>query len=265
MSVPLQPNPVSVGTLLRGEVAALTAWTSDWRASQCARDVLLIVMGAGLFGAALGSWRDPWQALYAGVKLPLILLLTATGNALLNVMLAPLLGLRIAFRQSFLAILASFALAATILGAFSPLAAFVIWSAPPLSAGANNSSTHAAILLLLVVVIAFAGIAANLRLLQLLRSLVGQASSLSSRTDEHRGHTFAGRATGQAGSLSHYGAATRVLLAWLAVNLFFGSQLSWILRPFIGSPHLPVEFLRSDAFNGNFFEAVLWSTVRLFN
>jgi len=236
MSVPLQPNSVSVGTLLRGEVAALTAWTADWRASQCARDVLLIVVGAGLFGAALGSWRDPWQALYAGVKLPLIMLLTATGNALLNVMLAPLLGLRIAFRQSFLAILASFALAATILGAFSPLAAFVIWSAPPLSAGANNSSTHAAILLLLVVVIAFAGIAANLRLLQLLRSLAG------------------GR-----------GGAARVLLAWLAVNLFFGSQLSWILRPFIGSPHLPVEFLRNDAFNGNFFEAVLWSTVRLFN
>jgi len=254
MSVPLQPNSVSVGTLLRGEVAALTAWTSEWRASQCARDVLLIVVGAGLFGAALGSWRDPWQAVYAGLKLPLILLLTAMGNALLNVMLAPLLGLRIAFRQSFLAILASFALAAMILGAFSPLAAFVIWNAPPLAAGANNSSTHAAILLMLVGVIAFAGIAANIRLLQLLRSLVGQ-------THEHR----SGGLAGQVRSLSHYNAATRVLIAWLAVNLFFGSQLSWILRPFIGSPQLPVEFLRSDAFNGNFFEAVLWSAVRLFN
>ena len=194
-------------------------------------------MGAGLFGAALGCWRDPWQALYAGLKLPLILLLTATGNALLNVMLAPLLGLHIAFRQSFLAILASFALAATILGAFSPLAAFVIWNAPPLAAGANNSVTHSGILLLLVVVIAFAGIAANVRLLQLLRSLAGGGG----------------------------GGALRVLFAWLAANLFFGSQLSWILRPFIGSPGLPVEFLRADAFNGNFFEAVFTSTVRLFN
>ena len=232
----LQKNSVSVGTLLRGEVAALTAWTADWRVSQVTRDVMLIVVGAGLFGAALGFWRDPWQALYAGLKLPLILLLTAAGNALLNVMLAPLLGLRITFRQSFLAILASFALAATILGAFSPLAAFVIWNAPPLAGGANNSTTHAAILLLLVVVIAFAGIAANVRLLQLLLSLAG------------------GR-----------GGAVRVLLAWLAVNLFFGSQLSWILRPFIGSPHLPVEFLRADAFNGNFFESVFSSTLRLFN
>lgn len=231
-----QPDSVTVGTLLRGEVAALTAWTADWRATQVARDVTLILLGAGLFGAALGCWRDPWQALYAGLKLPLILLLTATGNALLNVMLAPLLGLRINFRQSFRAILASFALAATILGAFSPLAAFVIWNAPALSAGGNNSTIHAAILLLLVSVIAFAGIAANMRLLQLLRSLAG------------------GR-----------GGAVRVLFAWLAVNLFFGSQLSWILRPFVGSPNLAVEFLRADAFNGNFFEAVLRSAVRLFN
>lgn len=232
----LQQNSVSLGALLRGEVAALTAWTADWRATHFARDVTLIVAGAGLFGAALGCWRDPWQALFAGIKLPLILLLTATGNALLNVMLAPLLGLRIAFRQSFLAIFASFALAAAILGAFSPLAGFVIWNAPPLTEGANNSTTHAAILLMLVAVVAFAGIAANVRLLQLLRSLAG----------------------GRAG-------AVRVLFAWLVANLFFGSQLSWILRPFIGSPNLPVEFLRAQAFHGNFFETVFSSTVGLFN
>jgi LmbE family N-acetylglucosaminyl deacetylase len=40
--------------------------------------------------------------------------------------------------------------------------------------------------------------------------------------------------------------AWRVISAWLAANLFLGSQLSWILRPFIGSPGLPVEFLRHD-------------------
>jgi hypothetical protein len=65
----------SLGALLRGEVASLTAWTADWRATHFTRDVTLIVVGAGAFGAALGCWRDPWQALYAGVKLPLILLL----------------------------------------------------------------------------------------------------------------------------------------------------------------------------------------------
>ncbi|MEY4386287.1 MAG: hypothetical protein RLY20_1570 [Verrucomicrobiota bacterium] len=232
----VQTEDRSLGALLRGEVAALTAWTANWRALHFSRDVTLIVVGAGLFGAAMGCWRDPWQALYAGIKLPLILLLTATANGLLNAMLAPLLGLRIAFRQSFLAILASFALAAAILGAFSPLAAFVIWNAPPLTEGAHNADTRAAIMLLLVVVIAFAGIAANVRLLQLLRSLAG-------------GKT----------------AALRVLFAWLAANLFFGSQLSWVLRPFIGSPLLPVQFLRPDAFKGGFFDDVFHALVQIFN
>ena len=237
MSLPAVPsNSASIGTLLRGEVAVLSAWTSEWRASQVGRDVLLIVLGTGLFGAALGYWRDPWQSLYAGLKLPLILLLTALANSVLNLMLAPLLGLRISFRQSVLAILTSFALAATILGAFSPLAAFVIWNAPPLGAGSQTGLTHSALLLLLAVVVAFAGIAANLRLFQLLRKLAGEES-----------------------------AAWRVLMAWLTANLFFGSQLSWILRPFIGSPYLPVEFLRPDAFNGNFFESLFHSTVPLFN
>lgn len=214
----------------------LQSWTAEWRGSHLMRDGLLIVVGAGLFGASLGWWRSPMQALFAGIKLPLIILLTAAGNGLLNAMLAPLLGLRLPFRQSFLAILTSFASAALILGAMSPLTAFVIWNAPPLATGQNNGSTHAAVLLLLVATIAFAGSAANLRLGQLLRQLAGPRA-----------------------------AAGRVLLAWLAGNLFLGSQLSWILRPFIGTPQLPVEFLRADALAGNFFEAVFNSAVRLFH
>ncbi|MFO1487420.1 MAG: hypothetical protein U1F65_02985 [Verrucomicrobiota bacterium] len=230
----------SLGTLLRGEVAALAAWTADWRMPNVTRDVSVILIGAGAFGAALGCWRSPWQAVFAAIKLPLIMLLTATGNAMLNAMLAPLLGLRLHFRQSFLSILASFALVSAILGAFSPLAAFVIWNSPPLTVDADKwatySFTYSAILLLLVVMIAFAGVTANLRLLQLLRALAGDTAT-----------------------------SWRVLLAWLAGNLFLGSQLSWVLRPFIGNPGMPVQFLRPDAFHGGFFESVFRSTVQLFN
>ena len=52
------------------------------------------------------------------------------------------------------------------------------------------------------------------------------------------------------------GTARRVLLSWLAGNLLLGSQLAWMLRPFIGSPKLSVQFLRPDFLRGNFFEAV---------
>jgi hypothetical protein len=79
-----------------------------------------------------------------------------------------------------------------------------------------------------VAVIALAGTASNVHLLRLLRHWCGAAA-----------------------------AAKRLLLAWLAVNFLLGTQLTWILRPFIGTPHAPVQFLRPDAFHSNFFEAVV--------
>jgi hypothetical protein len=183
----------------------------------------------------MGCWRAPLQALFVATKFPLIILLTTLGNALLNAMLAPLLGLNLSFRQSFLSILMSFTIAGAILASFSPLAAFMIWNTPPMSPDARLSDgTYAMIQLTHVAVIAFAGIVANLRLVQLLRQLSGSAA-----------------------------VARRVLLAWLAGNLLFGSQLSWILRPFIGSPGLPVEFLRKTALHGNFFETVFSSLRKL--
>jgi hypothetical protein len=86
-----------------------------------------------------------------------------------------------------------------------------------------------------VLVIALAGVTGNMRLFQLLAQLGG------SRT-----------------------VALRVQCASLAGNLFLGSQLSWILRPFIGSPTLPVEFFRKAALRGNFFEAVFNSLKQIF-
>src|SRR6185436_3681280 len=120
------------------------------------------------------TWRDPLQGLYTAIKFPLIVLLTAIGNGLLNGMLAPLLGTNIGFRQSLLAVLMSFTIAAAVLGACSPLVAFLIWNAPPLSASADTAhTTHSFILVTVVGVIALAGIAANARLQQLLERTSG--------------------------------------------------------------------------------------------
>jgi hypothetical protein len=194
----------------------------------------IIVAGAGLYGAAMGWWRDPQQALYVALKFPLIILLTTGGNALLNAMLAPLLGLNLRFRESCSAILMSFAITAAILGAFSPLMAFMVWNAPPMSPQAVSGPGYNLIKLSHVAIIAFAGVTGNARLFQLLAQLGGNRT-----------------------------VARRVLFAWLAVNLFLGSQLSWILRPFIGSPLLPVEFFRTAALHGNFYENVFHSLLQI--
>jgi hypothetical protein len=226
-----------LGFLVRAEPALMRVWTQQAKAGSAIRCVGIIIAGAGFFGAAMGSWRDPLQAFYVALKFPLILLLTAAGNALLNAILAPLLGLNISLRQSFLAVLTSFAIAAAILGSFSPLVAFLVWNAPPISeALRTSSSAHSLVLLANVLAIAFAGVIANLRLQGLLQELCRNVA-----------------------------VSRRVLLAWLGVNLFLGSQLSWILRPFIGSPGLPVEFLRAKAFEGNFYESVFHAAMRLLN
>ncbi len=231
---PASDNPLSV--VLRGEPDALRDWIEHWDTRRLALCLGAIFVGAGLYGAAMGWWRSPLQAGFVALKFPLIILLTTVGNALLNAMLAPLLGLNLSFRQSFLAILLSFTIASAILGSFSPLVAFLVWNAPPLSPDVRMSAeTYGVIQLTHVAVIALAGMVANLRLIQLLRLLSGNAS-----------------------------VARRVLFAWLAGNLLLGSQLSWILRPFIGSPGLPVEFLRPDAFKNNFYETVFRSILNLF-
>jgi hypothetical protein len=228
-------NPREISVLLRGELEPITAWSGRWSTRRFALHVAVIVVGAGLYGAAMGWWRAPQQALYVAVKFPLIILLTTAGNALLNAMLAPLLGLNIPFRQSCSAILMSFTITAAILGAFSPLMAFMVWNASPMSPEAISGATYSFIKLADVAVIAFAGTMGNARLFQLLAHLGGSRA-----------------------------VARRVLFAWLAVNLFLGSQLSWILRPFIGSPSLPVEFFRHAALHGNFYENVFHSLLQIF-
>ena len=223
-----------ISVLLRGEAETINAWIQRWAAARAILYMTVIVAGTGLYGAAMGWWRDPQQALFVAIKFPLIILLTTLGNGLLNGMLAPLLGLNLTFRQSLQAVLISHTITAAILGAFSPLVLFLVWNSPRITA--HVTSTYDVIMLTHVVLIAFAGTVGNLRLAEFLRRISGSKE-----------------------------VSRRVLFAWLAGNLLLGSQLSWILRPFIGSPELPVEFLRQTAFNGNFFETIFSAIRHLLN
>ncbi len=223
--------------LLGARPEALKEWVARWETRRVAGYIAIIFAGAGLYGAAMGYWRSPVQAGYNLVKFPLVILATALGNALINGMLTPLLGLNLRLRQSLVLVLMSFSIAAAILASFAPIVFFVIWNTPSLARQSGISwATYNFVQLTQVVMIAFAGVAANLRLLRLLRALSG-------------GHRV----------------ARKILFAWLAGNLFLGGQLCWILRPFIGSLELPVEFLRPNAFQGNFYETVFRAIDHLFS
>jgi len=228
-------RPDSVGVFLRAGPERLREWVLHRQWNLVMFCVGVIVIGGGVFGAVMGSWRSPWQAFYTGIKLPLVILLTTLGNGLLNGMLAPLLGLNLTFRQSLAVVLMSFAIVSVVLGALSPVAWFVVWNTPPLTAAMQSlSPEHGVMQLTLAGFIALAGVAGNVHLLPLLSDWARSAA--------------VGR---------------RVLFAWLAGNLFLGSQICWVLRPFIWDPGRPVEFIGRECFHGSFFETVFEAARRL--
>ena len=220
--------------VLRGDVERLSAWLAAPDFRSVAGYAGIILVGSGLYGFTVGIWRAPLQSLYTAIKFPLLIFLTCAGNGVLNGMLAQVLGSGLSFKQTTFAILMSFAIAAAILGGFSPITLFIWHNAPPL-ASRNATVGHSVMLLTHVFVIAFAGVMANRRLFELLRKISGGDAI-----------------------------ARTVLFSWLAGNLFLGAQLAWNLRPFIGYPTLAVQFFRDDPLRGNFYEAVWHAFHRLF-
>ncbi len=226
---------LGIDLVLRSEAKVLREWLVRSPAVIAWLSIISIVVGAGFYGFAIGSWRDSWQALFTGIKLPLVILLTTLGNGMLNGMLAPLLGLNIPFRQTFALVLLSFGSTSLILAGLSPIAWFVVWNTPPLGTSTSLSSPEYGLLqLTLAIFTAFAGIAGNVRIYPLLKN--GTQTQM---------------------------VALRVLLAWLATNLFLGSQIAWVLRPFIWDPAGPVEFIGRQYFHGSFYETIFEAGKRL--
>ncbi len=215
--------------LCRGDAARMAPWLEERDPQWLLTCGITIVFGCAVFGGVVGWWRAPEQAAWTAIKFPLLIFLTCACNAVLNGMLAQLLGSGLGFRQTSLLVLMSFTIVALILAALSPVALFVLGNAPSL-ASVDRKTGHSIVLLMDVLFIAYAGVVANRRLLRLLAHLCPAP-----------------------------GTARRVFWSWLAGNLFLGAQLSWILRPFIGSPNLPLQFLRDDPFHGTFYGAVFRS------
>ena len=88
--------------------------------------------------------------------------------------------------------------------------------------------------LMLALFVAFAGTVGNVRLLPLLQQWTDRAP-----------------------------VARNVLLAWLAVNLFLGSQICWVLRPFIWDPSGRIEFIGRQYFHGSFYETLFEAARRV--
>lgn len=195
--------------------------------------VAVVTVGCSLYGIAMGLWRHPLQAFSAGIKLPLMFVATAALTAALDVVLCGLLRARIRPAQALSASLLAMGILGSMLGSLSPIAAFVALQVPA-PAGAGSVSTAHWLLTGHVLVLGVAGMVAVGRLRGLLDALIPDAA-----------------------------VSRRVLWAWMVTHGIVGAQLSWVLRPFVGDPTLPVRVVRPDAWHGSFFEAVFEMTVAL--
>lgn len=189
---------------------------------------LFVVFACGLYGAVLAGWRSPRLSAYVAIKLPVLFLGTTAIVAVFNWMTASMLGAGLSFRSTVFVVLASMTIGCWILISLVPVALFFLLSGVSY-AGTHDELrySHNLILMTHIFILAIAGVVGNASLFKGLRRVV------SERCPVHVLFTF-----------------------WLTVFAFVGCQLSWILRPFVGSPFYPVAFMRPDCLDRNFYEFV---------
>src|SRR5437868_11946416 len=112
----------TVDELLRDRKATLVRiHEGDDLAAFARAMIATIAAGAGAFGGAMGAWRGGPQILLAGVKLPLVILLTAALCAPATSALNAAMDRRADLRRDLALVLASLALGALVLAALAPV------------------------------------------------------------------------------------------------------------------------------------------------
>lgn len=220
--VGLRPDPQWLPADGLGPVLDGKASKASFVLKQCA----IIAMGGSSYGFALGLWRAPEQGVYGAIKLPLLLLSLWAICSGVTILSASLLRSRMAPIESLLVVLTAISSAALVLWALTPISLFFVWNTPPPVTEdrdlASLFNAHALLLWHLTAI----GTACILGVQQLTRVLQRHASSASTR---------------------------KLRLLWITTLAGVGSQLSWLLRPWVGKAHLPPQLFRPDATDGSFF------------
>jgi hypothetical protein len=206
-----------------------------WRLS---RIFLVITLAmAAIYGGTMGATNLlQGSTMLIGDKLLMIAVTAVKVPALFLVTLAIVLppiyvsnafmGARLGFRQMLALLLSSLTVTNTVLASTATVAFFF----------ALTSKSYNFIKLLHVVFFGYAGMTGLAYLVRCVKTMA----------------TAGRKSTPQA-----------IFVLWLVLYMFVGTQLAWVLRPFVGSPGMPFQFFRPR--QGNFYESVLNSAQDLFN
>ena len=186
------------------------------------RTVIFLVLGGLIYGAVMGSYavRLPGHAVQlflSAVKVPMLLLATTALCVPSFYVVNVLAGLRDDFGDALQAIVTAQACLTVVLASLAPVTAFLYIS----------GIEYGTAVLLNAMMFGFAAVAAQAMMHRYYRPLIAR-------------------------SWRH----VAMLAFWFVLYAFVGTQMGWVLRPFIGDPKMAPEFFRSDAW-GNAYEVIL--------
>ena len=215
-----------------------------------------------------GTVPDPhrlWQVVASTVKLPMLFLLTLVVTFPSLYVFNALFGGRASFSDTLRLLVGAVTINLVVAASFGPILGFFTLS----------TTSYSFMVLLNVVLLAIAGMVALAFLLQTLRRMVYPVVQLlpvrrnpPEQTDDADEPDDAPKAppTRPMGALDRPPSppppqAKNVFQVWVLIYALVGAQMSWVLRPFIGSPNMPFEWFRPRS--GNFFQAVMASLQHL--
>jgi hypothetical protein len=178
------------------------------------------------YGVIMGCYNGFLQAVSSGIKMPILFSLLLVICFPAFYVIQSVLGSRLSLGQMASIILSGFVYTTAIMASFSTIVLFFLIT------GGN----YAFIKLLHVAIIALAGLFGMKHVIDALKFSC-EKKSVYPRT------------------------GILVFRFWIFILFFVGSQLSWTLRPFIGSKDQPFEPLRKQ--EGNFYQALAGSLADL--
>jgi hypothetical protein len=175
-----------------------------------------------LYGAVMGSTHSLWQTMSSAVKLPILFVATLFICVPSLYFFSLLFGSNQSLNQSITVILTAITVTSVLLLSCAPITLFFLLT----------SSHYQFFKLLNVAIFAISGLLGVVFLYQGMKIVAGPDLE---------------------------GASTRkwILILWLFVYAFVGSQMAWTIRPFIGAPDSPFELFRQPG--GNFYTNILQS------
>lgn len=227
MTLPLQP----LEALLRRSQPAADLCEGA-RGAPTTGVLLVAVVALGtLYGLCMGlyGWRygEAYNALHVLAvmgKVPALFLLTLAVTCPSLHVFSALARSTLSFRHTVRLLLAATATSLTVLASFGPVTAFFTFC----------TKSHPFMQLLNTVLFAVSGLIGVLFVQRSLAELL--ADGAEERPSAPRRLTF-------------------VFTAWIVIYVVVGAQMGWILRPFVGAPHLEQTLFRDV--ESNFFYGVL--------